>query len=83
MAMYVHLLSMHMFYANFKQNKRELENCFAFCNFAYTWGLMLACFTFTAMFKTNVFSKAEEEEKYIEIEVLLLYCIHWIKLSFK
>lgn len=36
MAMYVHLLSMRMFDANFKQNKRERENCSPFCNFAYT-----------------------------------------------
>lgn len=30
---------------------------------------MLACFTFTVVFKTNVFLKTEEEDKNTEIEV--------------
>lgn len=43
-------------------NKKELENCCSFCNFAYTYGLMWACFTVTAVFKTTAFVKAEENK---------------------
>lgn len=70
-------------YASFKQNKRELGNCSPFCNFAYSDGLMLACFTVSALAKTTAFLKAKEDYKEVEIEAKLFYCIHWVKISFK